>query len=192
MKRLFAILTLCALFFLASCVHTVDNKVSENSGCSIVKPNQEVMLVIVKNRYSGCDNEYNVNAAVIDVEGNYHSLPERFSFINPDWREQLLAAALTESKRSVEQRDLPTFYQFINDFGSMSCNDIRTYEHTVWDYGNDYLYVMSIDNDGILGYKRLCSYGETTQCVDDQTVRDFVNWLVVNHYWQIASSTFRY
>lgn len=190
MKRFLAILTLCALFFLASCVHTVDNQVGENSVSSIAKPNQEVMLVIVKNRYSGYDNEYNVNATVID--GNYHSLPERFSFTNQDWREQLLEAAQTESKRSVEQRDLQTIYQFINDFGSMSCNDIRTYEHTVWDYGNDDLYVMFTDNDGVLGYKRLCRYGEITQCVDDQTVRDFVNWLVVNHYWQIASSTFKY
>ncbi|MBQ8196394.1 MAG: hypothetical protein IJZ47_13645, partial [Oscillospiraceae bacterium] len=81
--------------------------------------------------------------------------------------------------------------RFVNEFEVSAGYGIKVYEHTVWDYGNDALYVIYINSNGDVVYKQLCRYGGTTQCIDKDSVRDFVNWMIENRYFQVVAD-FRY
>lgn len=189
MKRIFVILSMIVMLLFVSCkaVEPVaDSAVNEQM--QISEQGCEAMLVKIRT----IESEGYFGASVIDSNGDYHALPESFSFADEDWRQTLMDAIESEPKNSVEQRHLERMREFVDDFAASAGYEIKSYEHTVWDYGSSALYVIYTNSNGDAAYKLLCRYGEATQCIDKDNVRDFVNWMIENRYFQVASSEFRY
>ncbi len=185
MRRVFAILFVFVMLFVASCrANDSDTEHVESEYERVC----EAMLVRIRT----IDHEGDFAASVIDSNGNYHPLPDDFDFANDDWRNVLLESVNTEPKNSVDQWHIDKIRQFVNEVETYSGYGIKAYEHTVWDYGNNDLYVIYINSNGDVAYKQLCRYGEKTQCIDKDSVRDFVNWMIENRYFQVASTNFRY
>ena len=183
MKRLFLILSILALLLLTSCTASGSNeKSSIDSEQQIIRPVQDVLFVTIRNSYSDIDNEYHSSASIIDIDGYYHPLPDDFSFTNTDWYQMVITAKQIEPKNRVQESHLENMYKFINEFDALNCTLI-TYDHIVWDYGTRELYALYTANDGNMRYKLLCRYGETTQCADNEAVRNFVNWMIDNKYF---------
>ena len=190
MKRLFAIISIFLFFGLTAC-GTIDydgSSTTSNTEMQISKPNQEVMLVLIRRNLSEGNHS---SASVIDINGGYHSLSESFSFAANNWQQMLINATKTEAKRSIDHQHLSYIYQFINEFDIYGVYDVKTYDYTVWDYGTRDLYVIYTNEDGDIRNKLLCRYGDTTQCINSKDVQEFVNWMIDNQYFSVVGN-FRY
>ncbi len=190
MKRIFLILlTVAALFLFASC-NTMKPDVSNtntDSTAEIPKPNQEVLFVITRTNFS--DDIY-FSGSIIDSDGNYHYLPNNFSFEDENWYQIALDAQKSQSENSVKETDLNTIYKFISEFDANESYNTITYDEYIPDYGSIALYEIYSDANDKMAYKKLCQFGQLISCLDNGTVKDFVNWMTDNNYFFI--SDFKY
>lgn len=190
MKRIFLILlTVAALFLFASCNTTKPDVSNTNtdSTVEIPKPNQEVLFVITRTNFS--DDIY-FSGSIIDSNGNYHYLPNNFSFEDENWYQIALDAQKSQAANSVKETDLNTIYKFISEFDANESHNTITYDEYIPDYGSITLYEIYSGANSKMAYKKLCQYGESISCLDDETVKDFVNWMTDNNYFFI--SDFKY
>lgn len=186
MKRIFLILlTVVVLFLFASC-NTMNPTVGNNNTDSteeIPKPNQEVLFVITHTNFS--DDTY-FSGSIIDSNGNYHYLPNNFSFEDENWYQIAQEAQKSESANSIEETDLFTIYKFMSEFDANESYNTITYNEYIADYGFVALYEVYLTTNDKMAYKKLCQFGQSISCLDNETVKDFVNWMIDNDYFFIS------
>lgn len=183
MKRIFLILlTVVAAFLFASCdsINPDISNTNTDSTAETPKPNQEVLFVITRTNFS--DDIY-FSGSIIDSEGNYHYLPNEFDFGEENWFQLISEALKAEIVNNIEPSHLKAIYQFIDEFDIRKSYDLATYEHFISDYGYLSLYEVYKESDGNVNYKLLCQYGQKTTCINDETVKEFVNWMIDNSYF---------
>lgn len=142
-------------------------------------PEQEILFVIEYLCFSeGEEKSY----SMIANDGSFYALPDDFSF-DGDWYERcVFEKDAGESRRSVEPSDLDDVYEFVNSASKLEHSPRKEYDHVVYDYGTKSLYLIEYDGDEA-SYCCLCSYGEKTECLDSETVREFVNWFSEKKYF---------
>lgn len=188
MKRVFAVFFMLSLLLIVSC--GISDTVSEDIKDDIAMDGYDRVCEAMFVKIRTVPHEGDFTASVIDSDGGYHPLPDDFKFAD-DWQQIVSDAIDLTAKNRVDQRHLDRMRRFVNEFEVSAGYGIKVYEHTVWDYGNDALYVIYINSNGDVVYKQLCRYGGTTQCIDKDSVRDFVNWMIENRYFQVVAD-FRY
>ncbi len=183
MKKFFAML----MIFLTAAISSCNQQEESPTDSEVFHPNQEELFIITRTpSVNDCGS-----AAVIDVNGGYHYLPDDFSFEQENWYQAVLSSSETDSVRSIAQDDLTAVYLFFHDFcPTRTSSSYKNYEEYIADYGYLSLYMLYTDSSGNAAYCLLCRYGQSITCIDNDSVKDFVNWMCDNNYFYIAD--FRY
>lgn len=203
MKKMLVIIVTFILLIGTSCnklntndgdnVSDVDLNTGENItiNSNIEKPQQDILFVIV---YLNVFEENGLRASIIDVNGGYHPLPDSFELNDGEfqdgWYDVLLKAKESEPLSNVKESDLLKMYTFFSEFYSDGEYKMKSYNHTIYDYGHQMLYEVFKNRDGEMDYKKLCSYGENTSCIQSKTAQEFINWMADNKYFSLDD--FRY
>lgn len=196
MKKYWVILLAFLLIFtLSGCKGTEPetSSVEQRILSNIPKPEQDILFLITSSSYSEGSS-----ARFIDNEGNFYKLPDGLANIhetmkNSGWYEKLIAAKENAAPiRKVEEPQLNVMYEFVNCLDTYIDFSLKSYDHTIYDYGGRSLYLLYKLPDGTADIKTLCTYGGSTQCADNDKVRDFVNWMVDNSYFIIYDKNFDY
>lgn len=191
MKKLLMILSALLLICALSGCRKKDSDIEIDS--DVPKPEQEILFALERSEYP-----YETKAWLIDRDGDHYRLPDELAYIHSRTRESDWYEKVIDFKNNsvptwkVEDKHLKMMYNFANNLDSYAACPLKEYDHTIYDYGTESLYLFYNSPDGTADYKLLCIYGSSTECADSDTVREFVNWMIDNSYFTIFDKDFRY
>ncbi len=158
---------------------------------------QEIVLVIEHEFYSGAEGMSFITH-FIDNEGKSFSLPEELAdfdelILDSEWYEKAVNFKKTSDPLStIKAKHFNVMCNFVGNFDSYVNCQLKDYDYTVNDYGVESLYLIYESPNGTVKSKLLCTYGQSTECIDDDAVRDFVNWMIKNNFFYIPDKDFKY
>lgn len=196
MMILSAFLLIC-LF--SGCSNAESDKFDQGlSNRKFSKPEQEVLFIKEKARWSDGEGRVIFSTQFMDNEGNYYNLPSEVAGIteltqSDDWYERLIdIKENSEPTRKVETSDLNVIYEFAADSDLFVDLPLKDHDYTVYDYGSETVYFVYLLSDDTAKIKKLCSFGGSTMCADSDKVRDFMNWMKEKSYFTIGLKDFKY
>lgn len=198
MKKILMFLSVIFLLCTLGGCRDINSAYTKDSFQSnISRPKHEILLVTKYASYSDHKGSI-VEARFIDSDGNYYKLPSNLADIsqltsNGKWYEEAMKIKEnSEPTKKVDDMHLNTMYEFINSLDSYVSCSIKEYNYTIYDNGTRSLYACFNSPNGTVENKLLCTYGQSTKCVDCDEVREFVNWMIDNGYFIIGDKDFRY